>query len=231
MLDLVDRLTGFLEGLLPSPWLWAVVLVVSALDALLPFMPSDTTVLVVGVLVVPDPVRLVLLIVIAAVGAFAGDLLSYLIGRRSGTALVARLTSGERGQLRHDWVRARLRRHGVLLIMVSRYVPAARAATMLTAGALGYPYRRFLLTEIGAVTIWAAFFALIGYAGGASFQHHPAIGMLVAFGIAVILGVLIELGRRLVGRHRSGRPASSSPARLDAIPVAARSYSAVRDAR
>lgn len=202
MLDLLSRMTDFLQGLLPSPWLWAVVLVVSALDGLLPFMPSDTTLIVVGVLVAPDPLRLLLLIIVAAIGCVAGDLVSFAIGRHAGTAVLARFIRDDRGRRRQEWAETQLRRHGTLLILFGRYIPAARVATMLTAGALRYPTRTFLITEIVAATIWAAFFAMIGYVGGASFQESPAHGLLLAFGIGVALVVLIEVGRRIVTKRR-----------------------------
>src|SRR5262245_39282212 len=128
MLDVLSRLTDFLQGLLPSPWLWAVVFVISALDALLPFMPSDTTVIVVGVLVVDAPVRLFLLIVVAAAGAFAGDLLGYVIGHRS-HGMVSRLTRTDNGLRRYRWVLMQLKRHGTLLILLARYIPGGRVAT------------------------------------------------------------------------------------------------------
>lgn len=221
MLDVLGRMTEFLQGLLPSPWLWAVVFVVSALDALLPFMPSDTTVIVVGVLVVPDPIRLVMLIVIAAAGAFAGDLLGYLIGRRSG-GMLTRMTRDEKGRRRYHWVSRQLRRHGTLLILLARYVPGGRVATMLTAGALRYPTRTFLITETIATVIWAAFFALLGYAGGASFQEHPARGLLLAFGIGLVLAVLVELGRRIFVRRR----ARELPVEPTKLPETKETYSA-----
>ena len=202
MLDVLGRMTDFLQGLLPSPWLWAVVFFVSALDALLPFMPSDTTVLVVGVLVVEHPTRLFLLIVVAAAGAFAGDCLSYVIGRRSGRML-KRLTSDDRGRRRYQWVSMQLRKHGTLLILLARYVPGGRVATMVTAGALSYPKRKFLVTEGIATVLWAAFFALLGYVGGESFEEHPAKGLLLAIAIGIVLAALIEVGRRIVMRSRS----------------------------
>jgi membrane-associated protein len=202
MLEVLSRMTDFLHGLLPSPWLWAVVFVVSALDALLPFMPSDTTVIVVGVLVIDAPIRLVVLVVVAAVGAFAGDLLGYVIGRRS-HGVLSRLTRTENGRRRYRWVLMQLRRHGTLLILLARYIPGGRAATMLTAGVTRYPTRKFLLTEAVATVIWAAFFAVIGFVGGESFEDHPARGLLLAFAIALGLALLVELGRRLVTRGRS----------------------------
>jgi membrane-associated protein len=201
MLDVLSRLTDFLQGLLPSPWLWAVVFVISALDALLPFMPSDTTVIVVGVLVVDAPTRLVLLVLVAAAGAFAGDLLGYVIGRRS-HGMLNRFTRTESGRRRYRWVLVQLRRHGTLLILLARYIPGGRVVTMLTAGALRYPTRKFLITEIVATAIWAVFFALIGYIGGETYEKHPAKGLLMAFAIGIVLAILVEIGRRIVMRSR-----------------------------
>ena len=221
MLDVLGTMTDFLHGLLPSPWLWAVVFVVSALDGLLPFMPSDTTVLVVGVLVAPDPIRLFLLIVVAAAGAFAGDCLGYVVGGRSGRML-KRLTGDDRGRRRYRWVLMQLRTHGTLLILLARYVPGGRVATMLTAGALTYPRRKFLVTEGIATVLWAVFFALLGYAGGASYQEHPAMGMLLAFAIGIGLAVLVEVGRRIVMR---GRARVVAPAR-EQLPETEETYSA-----
>lgn len=212
MLDVLSRLTDFLQGLLPSPWLWAVVFVISALDALLPFMPSDTTIIVVGVLVVDSPVRLALLVVIGAAGAFAGDLLGYLIGRRS-HRMLTRLTRTDNGRRRYQWILRQLRRHGTLLILLARYVPGGRAATMLTSGALHYPTRKFLITEGVATLIWAAFFALIGFIGGESYEDHPAKGLLLAFAIGIVLAVIVEIGRRIFMRGRP-RPATLEQERL-----------------
>lgn len=214
MLDLLNRMTEMLDGMLGSPWLWAIVFVVSALDALLPFMPSDSTVIIVGVLVVPEPGKLVMLIVIAALGALAGDLLSYQIGRHGGAAVIPRLIADEKGRQRHEWARTKLHQHGSLLIMVARYIPGGRVATMLTAGALQYPMRRFMSVELIATSVWATYCALIGYIGGATFHDNVLMGMALGLGIGVTFMVLLEVGRRLVGRRKPSGDSGFAPARL-----------------
>lgn len=205
MLDALNRITEVMQGMLGSPWLWLIVFVVAALDALLPFMPSDTTMIIVGVLVAPDPRTLLLLIAIGMAGALAGDCLAYLIGRHGGTLVIPRLTRDETGQRRYQWALAMLRRHGSLLIMIARYIPGGRVTTMLGAGALHYPPRRFLITELIATAVWSAYCALIGFAGGATFREHPAVGMLLAVGTGMVLMGLIEVVRRIVTRRRPRR--------------------------
>jgi membrane protein DedA with SNARE-associated domain len=206
MLDVLNGITEVLQGLLGSPWLWFVVFLVAALDALLPFMPSETTVIIVGVLVAPDPGRLVLLIVLATAGAWGGDWLAYRIGQHSGPAMLARLTRDERGLQRYEWTQAQIRRHGALLITAGRYIPGVRAATMFTSGVVGYPLRTFLITDLIGASIWASYASLAGYLGGATFHDRPALGMLMALGIGLALAVSIELGRRLMARRRPVLP-------------------------
>jgi membrane-associated protein len=205
MFDVLSRMTDVLHGMLDSPWLWVVVLLVSGLDAILPFMPSETTVIIVGVLVAPDARQLVLLILVASFGAFAGDVFTYTVGRHAGPAVIARLTRLEHGERRHEWAQTQLGRHGRLLIVAGRYIPGVRMATMLTAGVLRYPTRRFLVTDAVGAGIWATYAALIGFLGGAAFEGNPVMGMLLAFGIGLTLAVLLEVGRRVLSRRAAPR--------------------------
>jgi membrane protein DedA with SNARE-associated domain len=203
MFDLLGRMTDALSGLIDSPWLWVVVFVVAGLDALLPFMPSETTVVIVGVLIAPDPALLPVLIIVATVGAWAGDCLAYAIGRYSGPQVIARMMRSEQGRRRHDWAQALLRLHGSILIIAGRYIAGVRAVTMLTAGVLRYPTRQFLVTDAVGAGIWATYAALIGLLGGATFEDNPAMGMLLAFSIGLVLAALIEVARRGAAQRRS----------------------------
>ncbi|MER6790827.1 DedA family protein, partial [Amycolatopsis mediterranei] len=83
-MELLGQVTELLRDALGSPWLWVLVFAVSGLDALLPFMPSETTVVTVAVLFGPDPAHLTLLAAVAAIGAWAGDCLGYVVGRAAG---------------------------------------------------------------------------------------------------------------------------------------------------
>ncbi|MDC7339355.1 VTT domain-containing protein [Streptomyces lydicus] len=151
MFDELDQLAGPLQGLLGSPWLWLVVLLVSGLDALLPFMPSETTVLLVAVLIGPDLPLLALLAGVAAAGALAGDCLGYAVGRYAGPRATARLLRGERGRARHLRARAAVERHAALLVIAGRFVPGGRVVSALSTGSVRFPLRRFVLLDaVGA---------------------------------------------------------------------------------
>lgn len=201
MFEFLERITGLLQETLDSPWLWLIVFLVAALDALLPFMPSETTVVTVAVLLGADWPKLALLVVVAAAGAFAGDCLSHWIGRRAGPPVIARLQRGEAGRARYAWARTQVDRHGALLIVAGRYLPGGRVASGLATGSMGVPWARFAGLDALGAGIWAVYSVFIGCVGGVGFAHEPAKGLLLSFGLGLLVVGLIEVGRRLRSRH------------------------------
>jgi membrane protein DedA with SNARE-associated domain len=195
--EVLEQVSEVVAGKLGSPWLWVIVFGVSGLDALLPFMPSETTVLVIAVLLGHDPARLALLALVAAAGAWAGDCLGYAIGRGAGPRVITRLQRGPAGRRRYDWARERIERHAALLIIAARYVPGGRVASALATGSLRYPLRRFMPLDAAGAALWAVYSVLIGYAGGATFTDEPEKGLLLSFGIGLALVAGVEFGRRL----------------------------------
>jgi membrane protein DedA with SNARE-associated domain len=199
--ELLGQVTELLRGSLGSPWLWVLVFAVSGSDALLPFMPSETTVVTVAVLLGPDPARLGLLVAVAAGGALAGDCLGYAVGRAAGPQVLERLQRGDNGQRRYEWARDQVRRNGGLLIIAARYLPGGRVASALANGSLGYPPLRFVLVDAAGASIWAVYSVLIGLAGGVAFADEPVKGLLLSFTLGLGLVVAIEAGRRLRSAH------------------------------
>jgi membrane-associated protein len=207
MLDLLGQLTDALHGMIDSPWLWLIVFAVAGLDALLPFMPSETTVVIVGVLIAPDPALLPVLILVAAGGAWTGDCLAYAIARRFGPRVTARMLRTDKGRRRHALGQNLLHRHGTQAIIAGRYIAGVRSVTMMTAGILRYPIRRFLITDAIGAGVWAVFAGLIGFLGGAAFEGNPLMGMLLALTTGLLLAALLELARRVTTRSRPVRRA------------------------
>jgi membrane-associated protein len=105
---------------LNSPVSYVLALLLPALDVLLPILPSETAIITLGVATAgsTDP-RIVILVALAAAGAFLGDNLAYLIGRRLGPFIDRRLLAGEKGARRKEWAVRALDRYGARLIIVS----------------------------------------------------------------------------------------------------------------
>ncbi|HUN34735.1 MAG TPA: DedA family protein [Trebonia sp.] len=183
-----------------SPVSYLIAFLVPAFDAILPVLPAETLIIALGVATAgrTDP-RIAVLVGCAALGAFVGDNLTYLIGRRFGPFAERRFFSSKKGADRRAWAERSLERFGVLIIIACRFIPAGRTAITLTCGILRYSRRRFMVaTGIGAV-IWAlqAFFA--GRLGGRAFQDKPWAGFLVGLAAAAVITGLVEVIRRIAG--------------------------------
>jgi membrane protein DedA with SNARE-associated domain len=187
-----------------SPWTYAFVLAIAAVDALFPLVPSETTAIAAGVLAGAGDLSIALVIAAAATGAFVGDTASYGLGRGLGERVGGRLLPPRR----RAWAERSLAARGGALIVGARFVPGGRTAVTLTAGLIGMAARRYLRLAGLAAVLWASYAALLGYVGGRAFQDHPWQGLVLALGAAAVLALAVELARRLAARLRTGAPAA-----------------------
>ena len=197
-----------------SPISYAIAIVIPALDAIIPVLPSETVIIALGVATAgsTDP-RIGLLIACAAAGAFLGDNLSYLLGRRFGPAVERRFFSTGIGARRRAWAEHSLQRFGMQIIIVCRFIPGGRTAVTLSCGLIGYPRRRFITATAAAGIIWALYSFFLGRLGGKAFEGNPWAGFLIAFAAAIVVSGLIEAARRIRSRwpRTTGRDGASGP--------------------
>ena len=182
---------------------YAIAVVLPALDAIFPLVPSETVIIALGVATAgsADP-RLGLLVACAAAGAFLGDNLSYFLGRRFGPLVERRFFATGKGARQRAWAERSLDRFGMQLIVVCRFIPGGRTAVTLSCGLIGYSRRRFILATAVAAIIWALYSFFIGRLGGAAFEGKPWAGFLVSLGATLVISGLIEGARRLRRAHR-----------------------------
>ncbi|MFF0739329.1 DedA family protein [Streptomyces sp. NPDC004111] len=202
-----EAIVQAVEGFVTTPWVYVVLFAIAALDGFFPVVPSETLVITLGVFAAAtgDP-SLPLVILVAALGAFTGDHISYAVGRTSGKKIFARLTPGSRTHKAYTRVGTLLEERGGLVLVVARYIPGGRTAATLTTGATGFPRRSFTRYDAVAASTWAVYSACLGYLGGAAFEDEPLLGVALGLGLAFSITVLHE-GVRMV-RARSARKAA-----------------------
>lgn len=195
-----------------SPVSYVAAVLLPALDVLLPWLPSETVVIALGAVTAGsvDP-RIGLLVALAALGAFLGDNVAYLVGRRFGPTVSRRLFAGEKGARRLTWAQRSLDRFGARIIVACRFVPGGRTAVTLTCGLTGYPRRRFVPATAVAAIVWASYAFFLGRLGGKVFEDRPWVGLLLALGLGLAVSLLIEVARRIwrwraAARDRARRP-------------------------
>jgi membrane protein DedA with SNARE-associated domain len=190
---LFQSLTDYVSG---SPWTYAFLFVISALDVIIPLVPSETSVILAGVLAATGDLVLFGVILCAGAGAILGDNTAYWIGRKAGPSIVRRFFAGERRK-QIDWAEKQVQERGGYLILVGRFIPGGRTAVTLSCGLLEMRWRRFIAFDVPAGLMWASYAALLGYFGGKAFEEQPWKGFLVAFAVALVITGGIELIRWL----------------------------------
>ena len=196
----VDILNDLILQAIASPWLYAVLFAVTVIDGFFPPVPSETVlVAAAAVAASTGDGNILLLGAVAAVGAAIGDNVAFLIGRRLGTTRYAWMRR-PRVAAAFDFAQRALDRRSATLSLGARYSPSGRVAVNLSAGALGFAWRRFLPLSLIAGVSWSVFSLAIGLLAGAWLRDQPllsaGLGILVALVVGVVIDRIAALRRR-----------------------------------
>jgi len=142
------------------------------------------------------------LIAVGALGAFIGDQVYFMAGRRFGGRLLARFPRFQPGAAKVD---ALLERRPSVSVLAVRFLYGLRTVGPIAIGMTAMPWHRFaLFNGLGAV-LWAACWACAGYLAGDVAQMFLGdlerverwliVGALAAAAIAV---VILRLRRRMM---------------------------------
>ncbi|BCW18530.1 DedA family protein [Pseudarthrobacter enclensis] len=189
----MQAINDFILAAAGQPWVLLLVLACCVIDGFFPPIPSESVVVglaaVAATAEVPNPFVLGL---VAALGAFSGDNIAYLIGRKVGTNRWAWMR-GQRMQGAFRWAGAELRKRPASLILVARFVPIGRVAVNLTAGVTHYHHLRFVGLTCLSALLWAAYSVGIGLFFGQWFEENHLLGAAIAIVCAVALGIVVDL--------------------------------------
>jgi membrane-associated protein len=204
-MDTVIALVTDLRG----PVLYALILViVFAETAVLlgMFLPGETAAIVAGVLASQHQLSLQVVIPLVVVAAAAGDSTGYLLGRRFGPALLDRRLLRRR-QAQVERASATLRRHGWLVIVVSRFLPFLRTVTPGAAGVSRLRYPAFAGASLAGCLLWGVGCPVLGYVAADSYSRIEK----VVGNTGIVLVALVLLGGWAVRARRRRRAAHSEP--------------------
>ncbi|WP_081829586.1 DedA family protein [Paraoerskovia marina] len=207
----------WVQGIAASLWVYPTLFTFTVIDGFFPPVPSESVVITLSVAAAAGtgPV-LWIIFVVAALGAWVGDQIAYLIGRVIGTERIPFLRSG-RGLKAITWARNALATRGASFILAARYVPVGRVAVNMSAGAVGFPQRRFMAFSGIAAIVWASFSVGIGTLAGQWLGHNTLLAMVVGVGVGLLMGFVVD---RLVvwwsGRGHALEPFEPLPTEIAA---------------
>jgi len=158
------------------------------LGAIVPALPL---MIAVGVLIGMGELSGPYAVACATVGAFAGDGLSYWVGRRWGNRLRGVWPFSRYPQLL-DRGELMFRRNAFKSILIARYVGAIRPFVPAIAGMAHMPFRTYFKASGIACLSWAVLFLLPGWALGQAYDAVAAVAGRL-FLVVALLGAMLGL--------------------------------------
>jgi membrane-associated protein len=182
-----------------GPWaLWGTLLVVFIECGLFFFLlPGDSLLFTVGLFVAEGTIHhsLWLVCLVLTLGAFAGNVAGYEIGRAAGPRIIrpgSRLVKAKHIEQTHVF----FERYGARALVLGRFVPIVRTFITLVAG-VGRMQRRhfYAWSALGAV-LWVVGVTLLGYfLGTIPFVRKHIELMLIAIVLVSVVPMGVELLR------------------------------------
>lgn len=155
-------------------------------------VPGETAIVVGGFVAGQGEIDIIVLIALVWATAVAGDLFSFMLGRRLGRDFLVK--HGPRVQItaeRLEQVERFYARHGGKAVFLGRWVGLVRAVSPFVAASSGMPLRRFLPYDILAAGAMGTAFCLLGYVFWHSLDQVIGIARrgLFALGTAIVVVV------------------------------------------
>ncbi|SFL88875.1 DedA family protein [Geodermatophilus ruber] len=206
-----SALAGLSDGsVIGYPVLFGGVL----LGSIVPVVPTGAVVgAAAAFAMTADALNLPLVLVVATLAAWTGDVVTFAVCRFGGPHAVGWVARGQHAE-RLEEVRDQFRRHGWQIIVIGRLLPAGRIPVLLAAGALSYPWRRLLPASLLAAFLWALAYVSLGVISGGVFDS-PLTAVLIATALVLLAGAVLNLvtsRRRRVPTGKASEPDSCRPA-------------------
>ncbi len=178
------------------------------------FLPGDSLLFAAGIFAAaagPTGLSLGWLLVAAAGGALIGAQIGYVIGRRGGAALLARI---KRPAVHRGVVRARevMDRYGpAKAVVLARFIPIVRTVMNPMAGVLAVPPRIFVPAQVAGGLVWTIGIVLAGYWLGSKIPGIDTY-LLPIIAVVVVLSLIpVVLEIRRVRSAPASAPGRGEP--------------------
>ncbi|MDQ3628349.1 MAG: DedA family protein [Actinomycetota bacterium] len=203
-------------------WITAAIIFAECAVLLGFFLPGDTLLFGVGILVSTGVIdhHIVFVCLVLSLAAVAGNAVGYELGRGLGPTLLER---PRRSLVTPDQLartRAFFDRHGPWAIILARFVSVVRTLITVVAGIARMPRRRYLLYSAVGGVLWAAGVTALGYGlGNLPFVRNyiePHLDLVI---LSLVLATLLPIGVHVLRGRRASAPASGeavSPQRVSA---------------
>ena len=150
-------------------WVYALLFLIVFVETgvvVMPFLPGDSLLFVVGTLCGAGLMNLPLAMALLLAAAILGDQCNYGIGRHLGPKVFGWEQSRFFNRRAFDQAHAFYERHGGVTIVIARFMPFIRTFAPFVAGVAAMDRRRFTLFNVAGGTLWVVGLTLAGYLFG-----------------------------------------------------------------
>ncbi|OJU08861.1 MAG: hypothetical protein BGN86_06905 [Caulobacterales bacterium 68-7] len=170
-----------------------VVTLLEAVVLLGAFIPATALMVMAGGLIAAGVLDGWTVLAFCVAGAFLGDAISYLLGRKLGPRA---LRHSALARHRRAIARTRLfmRRHGPVAIFFGRFFGPVRAFVPLVAGILQMSRTRFQIANVVSAALWVPIMLAPGYFAAKGLAQLEALGEADGLTIAMIVAAVLVVG-------------------------------------
>jgi membrane-associated protein len=171
LIDFILHVDSHLQAFVQTYGLWvyallfAIIFVETGL-VVMPFLPGDSLLFVVGALCGAGLMSLPLSMALLVVAAVLGDQLNYSIGRHVGPKVFRWEKSRWFNRAAFDAAHAFYEKHGGITIILARFMPFVRTFAPFVAGVAAMTRATFTLFNVVGALIWVLSLTTAGYLFG-----------------------------------------------------------------
>jgi membrane-associated protein len=147
-------------------WVYALLFLIIFVETglvVVPFLPGDSLLFVVGTLSGTGLLNLPLVVVLLVVAAISGDQVNYRIGRYFGPKVFQWETSRFFNRAAFDKAHHFYETHGGITIVLARFIPFIRTFVPFVAGVAAMTPAKFLVFNVAGGLIWVCGITCAGY--------------------------------------------------------------------
>jgi membrane-associated protein len=205
ILNVDDHLAAFVQAY--GIWVYALLFLIVFTETgvvVMPFLPGDSLLFVVGALCGAGLMSLPVAIAVLLVAAILGDQTNYHIGRYIGPKVFKWEQSRLFNKKAFDAAHAFYEKHGGITIIIARFMPFVRTFVPFVAGVAEMSRGKFTLYNVVGAIIWVVGLCVAGYLFGNLpwVQTHLSKiiwAMIIIPGLIVIAGGLKARFKRQPG--------------------------------
>lgn len=171
LIDFILHVDRYLEAFTQDhgSWVYALLFLIVFVETgvvLMPFLPGDSLLFVVGTLCGAGLLSLPLAMTLLLIAAIAGDQCNYLIGRQVGPRVFAWPDSRLFNRAAFDQAHLFYERYGGIIIIIARFMPFVRTFAPFVAGVAEMDRTRFIAFNAMGALLWVVGLCTAGYLFG-----------------------------------------------------------------